>query len=170
MITQCLRSNDPNCLFILSAALHWIPRLPLIWDNTNITPAQPTTPVPQLKPPHHTSQREWPGQSGQTNPEGTSEREREMDMYCRKFIDREGDSQGWPLESTEALARVLIVHWDNTLTPRRALGLQSNVPAELQHITEGAVGGSSDKVSNVLSYTMWCERIFSGCWGEVWGY
>ena len=97
-------------------------------------------------------------------------KEREMDMYCRKFIDREGDSQGWPLESTEALARVLIVHWDNTLTPRRALGLQCNVPAEPQHITEGAVGGSSDKVSNVLSYTMWCECTFSGCWGEVWGY
>lgn len=119
-------------------------------------------------PPHQSLNSNHP-----TTPVGErSERvkEREMDMYCRKFIDREGDSQGWPLESTEALARVLIVHWDNTLTPRRALGLQCNVPAEPQHITEGAVGGSSDKVSNVLSCTMCCERTFSGCWGEVWGY
>lgn len=108
--------------------------------------------------------------SGQTNSLGKKKREREMDVRCRKFIHWEGDSQGWPLGSTEALARVLIVHWDNPVTPRRALSLQSNVPAQPQHIIEGAGDGGSDKMSSVLGYTMWCECIFSSCGGEVWGY
>lgn len=165
MITQCLRSNDPNCLFILSATLHWIPQLPLIWDNTRITPVHTQPLVTQTVSSNQLE--EWPGQSGQTCPHGTRQREREMDVHYMKFM--EGDSQGWPLESTEALARVPIVHWDNTLTPWRAFGLQGNVPGQPQHIAQGAVGGSSDKLS-IPWYTIWRECAFSGCCWEVWGY
>lgn len=46
VITQCLRSNDPTCLFILSAALHWIPQLMLMRDNAHSASARPHPPVP----------------------------------------------------------------------------------------------------------------------------
>ncbi|KAK1878210.1 putative 29.3 kDa protein in ccpA 3'region, partial [Dissostichus eleginoides] len=57
---------------------------------------------------------------GRVGKQSLREREREMDMYCGKFIDGE------------------------------ALGLQRNIPTEPQHITQGALGGNSDKVSNTL--------------------
>lgn len=37
VITQCLRSNEPHCLFILSPLMHPIPTPSLIWDNTGLT-------------------------------------------------------------------------------------------------------------------------------------
>lgn len=103
-------------------------------------PYTPSFSSPPVHPTTRVRERSDPGRVGKQTHRGKTERKGEMDMYCRKFIDGEGDLQRWPLVSTEALARVVIVHWDNTLTPRRALGLQCNVPAELQHITEGAVG------------------------------
>lgn len=63
MITQCLRSNDPLCLVILSSLLHRIPLPPLIRDNTGITPPAPgwtqTWPgLPPLPPREGAAKRE----------------------------------------------------------------------------------------------------------------
>lgn len=143
MITQCLCSNDPNCLLSLSAGPHWIPWLPRKWDNTR-THYSRTARSRSCRPVRQRVRgvTRAPGLAKQTHVGvKRSERKSEMDVQCIKFIAGEGDLQRWPRVSAEALvARVVIVHWDNTLTPRRALGLECNVPAELQHIREAAVG------------------------------
>lgn len=144
MITQCLRSNDPNCLFILSAALHWIPQLPLIWDNMHYSHT-PHSLVPLLH--HHTSENAaWPGQNGQTNPQGKKKSEWERDRCVLWEIHGQ---RGWPHESTEALPREVIVHWDNNMTPGEPL-VCSAMYLQNWCILEREVGGSNYTVSNTL--------------------
>lgn len=161
MISTVCSSYQPRCTGFHGC--HWYEITHgLLWCTL------PSISPPTTTPSHQSERGVTLWQSGQTNSLGKKIGERDMDMWCSKFIGWGGDSLDWPLDSTEALARVLIVHWDNTLTPWRALGLQCNVPAQPQHITEGEVGGNRDKVSNVLKYTMvWVYCTFSGCWGEV---
>lgn len=164
MITQCLCSNDPNCLLILSAAPHWIPWLPRIWDNTRTHYAR--TPRSHSSRPVHQRVRGVTRASGaQSKPMwGREEWQKESDG---RVVYKIQSQWGWLTALTSCVRRSISSRSGHCslrqyTDPWRALGLECNVPAELQHIRKAAVGriqwwGVQCSLQHwpLLMYTFW---------------